>query len=232
MPLAHDLMSLQALDDEAASHRATIGDIEHRLAGDAALDAARAELAAAAGEREELRRARRRLEGDLATLDTRIAAEEKRLYDGTIKNPKELVALQHEVDALKQSRSRLEDELLAVLDLVEASDTRYEAASASLVANEARWAGESDALRAGLERQLAALTRAEARRAAAAASLPPAALRQYEAIRSRRGSAVARISGSLCSACRVTIPDALRTRAQLGTALVQCPNCERILVGG
>lgn len=232
MPLAHDLMSLQALDDEASAHRATIGDIEHRLAGDAALEAARGELAAATAEREDLRRARRRLEGDLGALDARIAAEEKRLYDGSIKNPKELIALQHEVDGLKASRSKLEDELLAVLEQVEASDARYEAASASVLRHEARWAGESDALRAEHERQLAALARTGARRAAAVAALPPAAVRQYEAIRARRGSAVARINGSLCSACRVSIPDALRTRALAGTALVQCPNCERILVGG
>ena len=52
----------------------------------------------------------RRLEHQIESMNLKLAAEEKRMYDGSIANAKELEALQHEIAALKERRSRAEDE--------------------------------------------------------------------------------------------------------------------------
>ncbi len=48
----------------------------------------------------------RRLEHEIDSMGSKLAAEEKRMYDGTIANAKELEALQHEITSLKDRRSR------------------------------------------------------------------------------------------------------------------------------
>src|SRR5436190_5474075 len=61
-------------------------------------------------------RASRRLEGDIDSLTRKAKAEEGRLYDGSVANPKELEAIQHEVASLRGRRSRLEDNLLELME--------------------------------------------------------------------------------------------------------------------
>src|SRR5919108_1126855 len=57
-------------------------------------------------------REQRQFERDIDTLEQKRAAEEKRMYDGSIVNQKELQALQHEIANLAARRSGFEDELL------------------------------------------------------------------------------------------------------------------------
>jgi uncharacterized protein len=58
-------------------------------------------------------------------------------------------------------------------------------------------------------------------------------LQQYEEIRRRKaGTAVARLAGSSCGGCRVSLPDAVRKQVLLRDAITQCPNCEKILAPG
>ncbi len=53
-----------------------------------------------------------RLEHEIDSMSDKLHAEEKRMYDGSIANAKELEALQHEIASLKERRSRAEDDLL------------------------------------------------------------------------------------------------------------------------
>ena len=54
----------------------------------------------------------------------------------------------------------------------------------------------------------------------------------YERLRSgRQGRAVARVERSICQGCRIGLPSHLVQRVRSGVVLVQCPSCERILVG-
>ena len=51
-----------------------------------------------------------RIEHEIASMSDKLHAEEKRMYDGSIANAKELEALQHEIASLKERRSRAEDD--------------------------------------------------------------------------------------------------------------------------
>ncbi len=106
-----NIRTLQEFDDEAATYRAALEDIEHRLRGSEELEQARASFAALDTELAEVRRTQRKVDGDISILNARIAPEEKRLYDGSVRNPKELGNIQHELELLKDQRSKLEDQL-------------------------------------------------------------------------------------------------------------------------
>jgi uncharacterized protein len=233
MTQATELLTLQEFDDEAAILRMKLADVERRLEANEELDAARESLASAEARRAEVHREQRRLEDQVATLTSRIAPEEKRLYGGSVKNPKELSSIQHELELLTAQRSRLEDELVEVLDQVDAADSRQSEARETVTRLEALWQTQQNDLHQERERLNEAITGADARVARQKAAIDPPTLRTYEGLRRRKdGPVVVKIQGRTCSGCRIGIPDAVRTRALAGTTLAQCPSCERILFVG
>jgi uncharacterized protein len=225
-----ELVSLQAIDDEAASYRAALADVERRLQGDDELLEARQRLLVVETEHAALRRDQRRIENEVESLSDKIAAEEKKLYDGSIKNPKELTNLAHEVDLQKAHRGRSEDALITVLDDAEAATKTLQEQTRTVHALEDRWQRQQELLRHEARRLKDLITRSDALREMQKAKVNPRALHSYEDLRRRKGGmAIARIVGSTCTGCRVSIPDALRRKALAPTDLAQCPNCERIL---
>ncbi|MBI2765044.1 MAG: hypothetical protein HYX53_03940 [Chloroflexi bacterium] len=228
-----ELLSLQSVDDEAAALRAALADVERRLHDNEELDESRRELVAVRAKAELSRREQRRLEGEVEQLSDRIATDEKRLYEGSIRLPKELANLQHEVDLLKGARAKLEDELIEVLDTGEGISREVRGAENRVRLLEARWQQVQQDLRHESLRLNDAIGRADAKRDIQKSKINPRALQVYDEVRRRKGGmAVARIVGGSCTGCRVAIPDSLRRKAFSATELARCPNCERILALG
>lgn len=228
-----DVRTLQEFDDEAATVRAALDDVEYRLRGSEELDRVRSAFDALEAELNDVRRSQRKLDGDVSVLNSRIQPEEKRLYDGSVRNPKELGNIQHEVELLKEQRAKLEDQLLEVMSRLESVEASHAGARDELARLEAKRAAEVGDLQLEAKRLGEALARADARREAQKLKISPQALHVYEDIRRRRGGmAVAHIQGGMCAGCRVSIPEAVRRRAFQPDQLAQCPNCERILYVG
>ena len=228
-----DIRTLQEIDDEAAALRAALEDVERRLRGSEELNEARREAAAVDSEMADVRRAQRRIEGEVEGLTAKIEPEEKRLYDGSVRNPKELTSIQHELEALKQQRSKLEDQLLEVMTNLDRIERDHGNTFRKLSQEEARWEKDQGDLKHEAVRLNDLITRADARREAQKLKVTPRNLQVYEEVRRRRGGvAVARVSGGTCGGCRVGIPESVRRQAFAADRLAQCPNCERILYVG
>jgi predicted nucleic acid-binding Zn-ribbon protein len=228
-----ELLALQEIDDEVASLTAAIEAIANKLKGDAALDDARRQLQYFDQQLKRLRSRQRRTEADIDELNTRIVPDQKRLYDGSIRSPKDLEALQKEVDFLVGNRSRLEDTLLEQLAELEEMETRRRTADERVAQLELAWETQQLELRQDsrkLEERLVTSTR---RREGQVHRAQPRPLHLYEDLRRRKGGvAVAPIKGGACSGCRVQLPGAVKSRALDPDVIVQCPNCERILTLG
>ena len=68
-------------------------------------------------------------------------------------------------------------------------------------------------------------------RAAQASTIDKAEMGLYERIRpARKGLAVVKLDGPLCTGCRVTLPTQDVQRVRAGTDIITCPHCNRILV--
>jgi predicted nucleic acid-binding Zn-ribbon protein len=228
-----ELLTLQTIDAEVAAFRAALAEAERRIATDDALDEARARLATAAEALSLTRAEQRRVEAEIAGLTARITPEDRRLYDGSVKNPKELASIQHEVELLKAARSKLEDDLLVVLSRLEAETAEHETCAADAAAHERRRGEELIALQSEVTRVAVSMAEAEGRSNVQRTKLPPTSLRTYDDVRRRKsGVAVARMTGTNCGACRVSLPDAIRRRAMISEIPAQCPNCDRILCPG
>jgi len=70
-------------------------------------------------ERADLENKSRAYEDELANLETKKQAQEEKLYNGSTNNPKELESMKVKLDEIKERISRLEDQALANMDILE-----------------------------------------------------------------------------------------------------------------
>ena len=225
-----DLYRLQCLDSERDAK-------QHRLA----------EIEAASGESEPLRRARRALENaqsltkkwalrqrdlelEIQGLSNKIVRSEQRLYSGAVKNPKELADLQAKIASLKKRRQKLEDDLLeAMIEWEEAETTRAQA-QVHLDETQTRWSAQQADLMAEREVLQGRLAEIEQARTALLPSIETGDLAAYQALRRRKGGlAVVQVRDGACGGCGVAISPSLKWQLRQGT-LVYCNNCERLVV--
>src|SRR5688572_14502007 len=115
-----ELVSLQGLDDDLDRIRTRIAGDEARLAGNEELVELRSRMESIDASLAELRTRQRRSEASVEDLTARIEREEKKLYDGSIKQFKELQALAGDVGHVKHERSQAEDGMLEILSEIEA----------------------------------------------------------------------------------------------------------------
>lgn len=230
MTSSAELFALQEADLALDNARVALADTKERLGENGELVEAREAVAAC---RDALRAAERNFkdrEWEADELRSKIEPLDRKLYEGSVRNPKELEDLQRDVVSLKRRRSELEDSALEAMEALERAqqaladaERRYQ----ELNASHEREQQELHARKLDLDREIARL---EERRAEEASGIDAAALRLYEELRSiRQGRAVAKVVGGACQGCRISLPMNLIQRARSGAGLVQCSSCERIL---
>lgn len=228
------LLDLQAIDTAIDRLEQRRGQLE---AGEE-LSAARKEMEEAEARLGEIRLASdavtsesRRLEHQIESMNLKLAAEEKRMYDGSIANAKELEALQHEIAALKERRSRAEDELLEQMLRRDDLDTRGTAADTEVQEARARvdaLGGDSLREQEGIETEL---TARRDERAAIVPEVDEELLELYEDLRRQKhGVGAAAIVDGVCQACHEKLSAVELDRLKRTDGVKRCEYCRRIVV--
>ena len=225
-----ELFALQELDLALAADRAAIEEIATRLDEPEELVEARQLLVQG---REELREAEHQFkesEFEADELKRKIEPIEKKLYQGSVTNPKELQDLQADLDSLRRRRSELEDKALAAMDALEQAQQRATEADRTLGELAEQHGVERDDMGARTGELEAEISKLLPDREEAAGEIDPSLLRLYEILRTNKGGrAVAKVVGGACQGCRISLPMNVMQRARAGSDVVQCPSCERIL---
>jgi predicted nucleic acid-binding Zn-ribbon protein len=233
MTSAADLYALQEIDLQRDARRAIVADIEARLGETDELVEARETVEDSVAALERLRRRQREFEAQLQDLDAKIKPLETKLYDGSVRNPKELTDLQKELDGLKERRDKLDEQGLALMDSVEASTKALESAQAEVTRVEAEWQQDQESMDSTRARTESELQDLDGQRSQRTKGMDAGALGLYERLRTtKQGRAVSRVERGICQGCHVSLPTHLSQRLRVGRELVQCPRCERILVAG
>jgi predicted nucleic acid-binding Zn-ribbon protein len=226
-----DLWRLQETDIALDSRRASLADAEARLGESEDVIAARAKHAELLAVLVAAESAQRAVEVEADDLKSKIAPQEKKLYSGAIKNPKELGDLQADIDQLKRHLSAIEDRDLEALGAVESADGAARAAAAELASVESAWNEEQSDLTERAQRLTGEVAIYDAERRERAGEIDPETLKAYDRLRAaHQGRAMAKLDRNLCTGCRISLPTNVVNKARAGSALVQCPNCERILI--
>jgi uncharacterized protein len=175
----------------------------------------------------------KRIDDEAQTVGERADEVNKKLYSGSVSSPRELQAMQADIDMLRKQRSDLEDQELEVMEARELLDAQIAALDA-----------DSGLVRADIERLQSAIAAAEAEideeltkedtaRAQQAAAVPDALVADYERRRAQnKGAGAARLVGTSCTACHLSIPstEAENIRKGAGAVVAYCDNCGAILV--
>jgi predicted nucleic acid-binding Zn-ribbon protein len=119
MSTAKELHELQEVDLDIEQRTQALEQVKSQLGKDDDLAASRAALEAAKKKLVELEHQQITGEWEISDLGAKIAAIEKKLYGGSMKNPRELMGFEQDLKLLKTQRGELEDKLLAVMMDVE-----------------------------------------------------------------------------------------------------------------
>jgi predicted nucleic acid-binding Zn-ribbon protein len=203
---------------------------------DAALAAVTASRRAAEVLREqshEVEAEERRLDDEAQSLAAKAKEVDAKLYSGTVTSPRELQALQTDLEMLRRHQREIEDRELERMEARERAEEELAQAEAALAARDAdvtRLRADLGAAEAELD---AEIEREEAVRAQHASGIPPALVADYERRRAKnRGFGIARLVGDTCQACHLSIPatEVERIRRTGGDPVASCDNCGAILV--
>lgn len=229
MSRAASLYRLQQLDSEADQKQNRLEAVRAALGETPALRRARARAEKAAASVQQWRTRQRDLDLTVRSIKDEIAAAEKQLYSGSIRNPKELTDLQAKAASLKRLLEHKEDDLLEAMIGLEEAEAELKAAQAHLAEAEASWQADQGALSGEMEQLERRLAEIDRERQALLPSLRADDLTLYRSLRQRRGVAVAMMRGGACTACGMEVPPGRLAQGH-AAGLLTCGNCERILL--
>ncbi len=147
-----------------------------------------------------------------------------------IKTNKEYQALLKEVESAEQENKKVEEEILVLMEQIDAAAVTIREAEASAQSQEAELDAEQkeqESAYAVVEKDLQGILTERREKAAA---VQPSLLAQYERLAvSRSGLAVAEARNESCSGCFMSIPPQVFVNVKKNEQVITCPNCGRIL---
>jgi predicted nucleic acid-binding Zn-ribbon protein len=230
MSKAKQLYELQEIDLDIIQKTETLEQIKSQIGKDDDLLSARDELDTARKQLVELEHQQRAAEWTVDEAEKKIASEEKKLYEGSVKNPRELMSLQHEVELLKEKHKEREEQLLTVMMQVETAQQEVADKQNQLEAIEKDWEADQKRLAQEKEAIEADLDTLHQKRSAIASQIDTTSLSTYDELRNvKQGIAVAKLVQGRCQGCRISLPVSDQQKARIGQKLATCSNCGRIL---
>jgi uncharacterized protein len=234
MPGQEALLTLQELDlgiDRAVAREAALRTGDELRALQAEADAAEGELGELGLKLDELGRDAARFEHEIDSLTQKAVDEERRLYDGSIANAKELESLQHDIENLKRRRSDREDELLALMEIREGVEAEAAVARERSDLLRARFERVVEDGEAELERIEGDLAGRRSERDELATSIDPELLELYEDLRGqKKGVGAAALVDGVCQGCHEQLSAVELDKLKRTDGVRRCEHCRRILV--
>ena len=230
MNKAKQLYELQEVDLDIAHKTESLAQVKNTLGKDDDLVAARSALDTAKKHLADLEHQQKTSEWELSELGSKISVVEKKLYGGSVKNPRELTPFQQDMEILKAQRAEREDKLLALMMDVDSLQQDVGLKKGDFEKIEREWRENQQKLsnqQAELETELAQLKQ---KRDMLASQIDSASLDLYEEMRrAKQGQAVAKVVQGRCQGCRISLSVSDQQKARMGQELAQCSNCGRIL---
>lgn len=228
MSTAQQLYRLQEIELEIESQEQSVQKMTGQLGDSPELVKARAALAAEQQLNEDLKKQQHTLQWEDDDLTNKLKTITKELYSGRIKNPKELSNLQSEITSFNNKRGQLDEKLLVLMDKIE--DSGKKLAELTEQCRKAEIASQElhQKLIVDIETAKNALTELQAEKQTSLEGLEAPDNHLYYELKTKRKTAVAKVSQGTCSACRIQLSMTHMQKVRSGN-VVQCSSCQRIL---
>ena len=229
------LYNLQQIDNALGSRVARMREIDGQMEDSPELVAARVAYEEAQAQLTSAQAALKQVAREAEENTARLRTQEKRLYGGSIKNPKELAQVQEEVEHLKLRSKGQEDAVIEAMLAAEEAEALAQARNTALEEVSQEWQKRKDGLLEEKDTLLGQAKVLQVKRQRAITEMPWADLQVYERLRRAKGGlAVAEVREGLCVGCHVAVPAHIMRLARSSSDFVMCPTCGRIIfpVGG
>ena len=163
-------------------------------------------------------------------VDQRINGLEKRLYNGELRNNKEIELTQNEQTSLAKQKTEFEDLALLHMDDIEKNNSAHKGLEQKMskllsdrIKLETGLKSESQDLKKLIETSMDA-------REKALQQISKTLFALYESLRkTKNGIAVAVVTGGVCDGCRIALSSSKSQRLTETNELPRCGSCQRIL---
>ena len=225
------LYELQQLELDIEQKQGRLRQIQVQLGDREAVAQAEAKLEQERQNLAGLNREQRDAEWQVEDVTAKAKTMEDKLYSGQVRNSKELLGMQKDLETLKAKQRQLEDKVLDIMSQAEESASRLASREGELAGEMHLWQESQGRLRAEQAELELALAELEERRSRLRSQINSAHLSIYDRLRpDKLGQAVARVEQGMCLGCRISLPMSIVQRVRLGDEIVQCSSCNRILV--
>jgi predicted nucleic acid-binding Zn-ribbon protein len=172
-----------------------------------------------------------KLEHEIDSLDQKIAAEVRRMEDGSVANVRELDAIGREVENLRRRKSDREDELLAFMEDRERLERQASDAESRATELRARVEQAASTAEDELAEVSANLMAEREQRAVLAARVDPELLELYDDLRAhKKGVGAAALVDGVCQGCHERLSAVELDHVKHADGVPRCEYCRRILV--
>jgi predicted nucleic acid-binding Zn-ribbon protein len=224
------MIDLQGLDTRIAAAEAEAAKLPREIdAVRAGIEAARKAVEAVKAGLDGTRKEIRAREKDLEVTQVRRSKIEGRLYE--VKTNTEYSAVLVEIEGVKQEKSRVEEDILTLMERQERLTAERGEAESRLRAREEEGRRDEAAMLERLRGIEVDLARLRGERGELTRELPPAVVGNYERILRARGglAIVPLVKPNLCAGCRMTVTPQRIQELRQQNALIPCESCGRFL---
>ena len=229
MQTIKQLVSLQELDLALDADRRKFEANKGAMAVPAALKTLQKKVEKANVTVAQLQKERRQQDEAVAELTAKIKTQEETLYGGSVKEPREQVALQQNIESLKRHLAKLEEEALEIMAALEGAETEQKALQETFKKEVTAFKEKRVHLEEAQEQLVKHARTLKVRREKLIAAIPQPEFVRYETLRKKTGGvAIAKLNGKSCGACGASLPTTIVQKARSGQ-LITCPLCGRLL---
>ncbi len=164
-------------------------------------------------------------------LETReVAIKKYQSQLNQVKTNKEYAALQEEIGRARADNSLIEEAILNLFDQIDAETKKIAKEREYLKEEEVRVGQEKARLDQEVSRIKQETEKLKSQRSELASGIDKGMLTKYERIvKNRNGLAVVYVAGDACQGCFRVLPPQVINEIKIGSGLVFCDNCARIL---
>lgn len=145
------------------------------------------------------------------------------------KNARDFAAASREIDNKKRSISEREEEVLKIIEALDASRQTMEAHEKDVDALRQRVHAEQAEIDKSVAELRDKLELETVDRGSIADKVPKNVLKKYEQVREKRGIAVVPVKGGICQGCHMSLPPQLNNILARFESIETCPQCYRLL---
>ena len=228
--LLEEVYKLQVLDLDILSSSKLLSDIKYKISEKKELDSLEEKLNINSSNLKKLQVMKNNVELDVASIQESVNLISKKIYGGSIKNSKELIALDGEKNFLEEKISDNEDKLLKIMMKIDSFEKLINSLNKRIL--EVNNKKQSD-LPALIDKEKILVNKINELKSIRKEILPNIRqdiLMMYEQLlKSKDGLAVVKVIRGKCEGCRISIPSADLQRVRNSSTIIRCSTCNRII---